>query len=81
MKSSFKKNTMEFQLISPSGYRQRVMALKMTCGNTELFPGFIDVRMRRAGELADYHKLRIAHVAPDPPKDPEEVEGEVSGIL
>lgn len=64
-KTTFKRVRMVFKLRTPPGWYQSVMTLKMSCGWTDLYPGFVDVVSRRAMSGAELHDYYISGAMPE----------------
>ncbi|KAH7708353.1 hypothetical protein AAVH_24390 [Aphelenchoides avenae] len=64
-KTTFKRVRMVFKLRTPPGWYQSVMTLKMSCGWTDLYPGFVDVVSRRAMSSAELHDYYVSGAMPE----------------
>lgn len=60
IKATTSDTTIEYTIVTPPGYFQSVMTLKMSCGKTDIYPGFIDVQSRRASSTEVEHHFAIA---------------------
>ncbi|KAH7694871.1 hypothetical protein AAVH_38077, partial [Aphelenchoides avenae] len=58
LKATTQKTTVEYTILTPPGYFQWVMTLKMSCGRSDVYQGFIDVQSRMAGSTEVQHISR-----------------------
>lgn len=72
-----KDNNFDFELESPPGTYQTVVALRMTCNGIDIYPGFIDIRARCAGCKNESHMLYSAGTAQPVSLDPSQVVNEI----